>query len=168
MIRIVLFIGVFLISVSCSSTKDEERMINSQKLSKLISQKDKSLVYIWTTWCSGCRETLANTLPKLQQELDTSQFQIILIAASKNRQEVDSLMANSGLKESSYMLQFIGLDKGKFQTIGINSFLSSNFIKTKIYDGGIPVFFLVDRNGKVLNKKLPHSYDELMEALPNK
>lgn len=139
--------------------------MDSKKMSQLISKKDKTLVYIWTTWCSGCRETLAEILPDLKANIDTSQIQIILIAASKNKTEVDSLVSASGFSNSSYFLDFIGPDKGKFQTLGIKQFLSANFKGEKIYTGGIPVFFLVDHNGKILNKKLPHSYEELISAL---
>ena len=165
MIKKLLLAFVFLFAFSCSSSIEDSRLMDANKMSQLISKKDKTLVYIWTTWCSGCRETLAETLPDLKANIDTSEVQIILIAASKNKHEVDSLVGKSGFTKSSYFLDFIGPDKGKFQTLGIKQFLSANFKGEKIYTGGIPVFFLVDRNGKVLNKKLPHSCEELISDL---
>ncbi|PKQ66695.1 hypothetical protein BZG01_10505 [Labilibaculum manganireducens] len=134
--------------------------MDSEKLTHLISQKDKTLVYVWTTWCSGCRKTLAETLPRLQEDIDTSEYQILLIAASKNKQEVDSLLANSALQMNSYFLDFTGPDKGMFQNLGIQFLLEKTFPEEDIFTRAIPVFFLVDSNGKVLYKKLPHSYEE--------
>ena len=140
-------------------------MIDSGKLTHLISQKDKTLVYVWTTWCSGCRKTLAETLPRLQETIDTSEYQILLIAASKNKAEVDSLISATALKENSYLLNFTGPDKGVFQNLGIQFLLEKSFPNDEIFTRAIPVFFLVDRNGQVLNNKLPHSYDEVIRLL---
>lgn len=158
--RYLLVISLLFASLSCSNTTGRERMIDSQKLSHLISQKDKTLVYFWTTWCSGCRKTLDETLPRLQETIDTSEYQILLIAASKNREEVDSLVSAAALKGNSYLLDFTGPDKGVFQNLGIQFLLEKTFPNDEIFTRSIPVFFLVDRNGTVLNKKLPHSYDE--------
>jgi len=99
------------------------------------------------------------------KDINSEEYQLILIAASKNRVEVDSLVGASGLSNSSWFLDFLGPDKGSFQSIGIRQFLSANFKEEKIYTGGIPVFFLVDSNKKVLQKKLPHSYDEIIQVL---
>ena len=52
-----------------------------------------------------------------------------------------------------------------FQSLGIRLFMSANFKGEEIYSGGIPVFFLVNRDKRALQKKLPHSYDEVMEVL---
>ncbi|WP_320020216.1 redoxin family protein [Labilibaculum manganireducens] len=163
--RYLLAICLFLITLSCSNSAEKGRMINSKKLSQLISQKDKTLVYVWTTWCSGCRKTLAETLPRLQETIDTSEYQILLIAASKNKEEVDSLVSASGLQINSWFLDFTGPDKGVFQNLGIQFLLEKTFPKAGIFTRAIPVFFLVDRNGKVLNKKLPYSYDEAIRLL---
>ncbi|GAB7088982.1 hypothetical protein JCM15579A_30860 [Marinifilum fragile] len=99
------------------------------------------------------------------QDINGEEYQLLLIAVSKNREEVDSLVSASGLSNHSYFLDFTGPDKGKFQSIGIRQFLSSNFPNEKIYIGGIPVFFLVSRDQEVLIKNLPHSYNEVMEML---
>ncbi|MUP39691.1 TlpA family protein disulfide reductase [Labilibaculum euxinus] len=163
--RYILAISLLFMSFSCSNTTEKGRMINSQKLSHLISQKDKTLVYIWTTWCSGCRKTLAETLPRLQENIDTSEYQILLIAASKNKEEVDSLVSASGLQINSWFLDFTGSDKGVFQNLGIQLLLKKNFPNNDIFTRAIPVFFLADKNGKVLNKKLPHSYDDVMNVI---
>ncbi|MBL4559545.1 MAG: redoxin family protein [Labilibaculum sp.] len=163
--RFLLVIGLLLATFSCSNNTEKGRIIDSKKLNYLISQKDKTLVYVWTTWCSGCRETLAETLPKLQEDIDTSEYQIILIAASKNKAEVDSLVSTNTLKENSYFLDFTGPDKGVFQNLGIQLLLDASFPDEDIFTRAIPVFFLVDKKGKVLNKKLPHSYDEAIRLL---
>ncbi|WP_321279956.1 thioredoxin family protein [Marinifilum fragile] len=163
--RYLLILTLLLLSFSCSNSVDEKRIIDSRKFNTIISQKDKTLVYIWTTWCSGCRKNLEQTLPKLMQDINGEEYQLLLIAVSKNREEVDSLVSASGLSNHSYFLDFIGPDKGKFQSIGIRQFLSSNFPNEKIYIGGIPVFFLVSRDQEVLIKNLPHSYNEVMEML---
>ncbi|MDM8160439.1 redoxin family protein [Labilibaculum sp. K2S] len=163
--RYLLVISLLFASFSCSNTTEKGRMINSQKLSYLISKKDKTLVYIWTTWCSGCRKTLAETLPRLQETIDASEYQILLIAASKNKAEVDSLVSNNALQVNSYFLDFAGPDKGIFQNSGIHFLLEKTFPNDEIFTRAIPVFFLVDRKGKVLNKKLPHSYDEAIYLL---
>jgi thiol-disulfide isomerase/thioredoxin len=163
--RYLLAISLLLGTLSCSNTTERERMITSQKLSQLISKKDKTLVYVWTTWCSGCRKTLAETLPQLQETIDTSQYQILLIAASKNKAEVDSLVSATALKGNSYLLNFTGPDKGVFQNLGIQFLLERSFPNDEIFTRAIPVFFLVDRNGKILNKKLPHDYDEVIRLL---
>ncbi len=163
--RYLLAISLLLGALSCSNTTGRDRMIDSQKLSHLISQKDKTLVYVWTTWCSGCRKTLSETLPRLQENIDTSEYQILLIAASKNKAEVDSLVSATALKGNSYLLDFTGPDKGVFQNLGIQFLLEKTFPNEAIFTRAIPVFFLVDRNGKVLNKKLPHSYDEAIRLL---
>jgi len=163
--RYLLFSFLLLISFSCTKSVDENRVIDIQKFSQLIKEKDKTFVYVWTTWCSGCRKSLSETLPRLMKDINSEEYQLILIAASKNRVEVDSLVGASGLSNSSWFLDFLGPDKGSFQSIGIRQFLSANFKGEKIYTGGIPVFFLVDRNKKVLEKKLPHSYDEVMQLL---
>lgn len=160
-----LFFTLLLFFFSCSNPIDKKRIINSDEFNEIVSQRDKTLVYIWTTWCSGCRKSLEQTLPKLMQDIKAEDYQLLMIAVSKNREEVDSLVGASGLNSNSYFLDFIGPDKGKFQSIGIRQFLSSNFPDEKIYTGGIPVFFLVSRGKEVLIKKLPHSYDELMEIL---
>ncbi|BAX80085.1 redoxin family protein [Labilibaculum antarcticum] len=163
--RYLLAISLLLGALSCSNTTEREQLIDSAKLTHLISQKDKTLVYIWTTWCSGCRKTLAETLPRLQESIDTSEYQILLIAASKNKAEVDSLLSAAALQENSYLLNFTGPDKGVFQNLGIQFLLEKSFPKDEIFTRAIPVFFLVDRNGTVLNKKLPHSYDEAIRLL---
>lgn len=163
--RYLLFATFLLFTFSCSNPVDEERIIDSDSFNQILLQKDKTLVYIWTTWCSGCRKSLEQTLPKLMQDIKSEEYQLLLIAVSKNRAEVDSLVGASGLNSSSYFLNFIGPDKGKFQSIGIWQFFSSNFPDEKIYTGGIPVFFLVNRDKNVLIKKLPHSYDEVMKVL---
>lgn len=163
--KYLLLFSLLLISFSCSHPVDEKRIIDSEKFDEIISKKDKTLVYIWTTWCSGCRKSLEKTLPKLIQDINEEEYQLLLIVVSKNRVEVDSLVEASGLHNNSYFLDFIGPDKGKFQSIGIRQFLNSNFPNDKIYTGGIPVFFLVSRDKEVLIKKLPHSYDEVMEIL---
>ncbi len=163
--RYLLVVILILASFSCSNSKEEQQMINSKKLTHLIAQKDKSLIYIWTTWCSGCRETLVETLPDLQASIDTSKVQLILIAASKNRAEVDSLVASSMLTSNSYYLDFNGPDKGIFQNLGIQFLLEKTFPEEEIFTRAIPVFILVDREGKLINKKLPHSYDEAIRLL---
>ena len=163
--RYLLFTFLLLISFSCTKSVDENRVIDTQKFSQLITEKDKTLVYVWTTWCSGCRKSLSETLPKLMQNLNTEEYQLILIAVSKNKAEVDSLIESSGLATTSYLLDFFGPDKGSFQSIGIRQFLSANFKGEKIYTGGIPVFFLVDSNKEILQKKLPHSYDDVIQIL---
>lgn len=150
---------------SCMSSVNDNNIINSEKLSEFISQKDKTLVYIWTTWCSGCRNSLEETLPKLMQDIKVEEYQLLLIAVSKNRAEVDSLVEVSGLNKNSYFLDFIGPDKGKFQSLGIRKFLSANFKGEKIYNGALPVFFLVNRNKKVLVNKLPNNYDDAIAIL---
>ncbi|WP_282015943.1 thioredoxin domain-containing protein [Marinifilum flexuosum] len=163
--RYLFVVTLLLLSFSCSNPVDEKRIIDSNKFNEFISKKDKTLVYIWTTWCSGCRKSLEETLPKLMQDINEEEYQLLLIAVSKNRVEVDSLVEASGLRNNSYFLDFIGPDKGKFQSIGIRQFLSSNFPNEKIYTGGIPVFVLVSRDKEVLVKKLPHTYDGVMEIL---
>ncbi|MDQ1771720.1 redoxin family protein [Labilibaculum sp. A4] len=163
--RYLLAISLLFATLSCSNSSEKGRMIDSGKLTHLISQKDKTLVYVWTTWCSGCRKTLAETLPRLQETIDTSEYQILLIAASKNKEEVDSLVSASGLQINSWFLDFTGPDKGVFQNLGIQFLLEKTFPKAEIFTRAIPVFFLVDRNGKVLNKKLPHCYDEFMNVI---
>ncbi|MBI9056732.1 MAG: TlpA family protein disulfide reductase [Labilibaculum sp.] len=165
MIQKLLIACLLLFVISCTSSQDDKRMINAEKLNHLIANKDKTLVYIWTTWCSGCRETLPETLPKLQETIDTSQVQILLIAASKNKAEVDSLVSTTAFKGNSYLLNFTGPDKGVFQNLGIQFLLEGSFPNDEIFTRAIPVFFLVDRNGKVLNKKLPHSCEELISNL---
>ena len=155
-----------LLVVSCTKSVEEKRLINSDKFNQIISEKDKTLVYIWTTWCSGCRNSLQHTLPKLINSLNDKEYQLLLIAVSKNVAEVDSLVHLSGLSSSNiYFLDFIGPDKGKFQSLGIRQFLTANFPDNKIYNGGIPVFFLVDSNGHVLIKKMPKSYYNIMDVL---
>ncbi len=166
--RYLLAIGLLFVSFSCSNTAEKERMIDSQKLSHMISRKDKTLVYVWTTWCSGCRKTLAETLPRLQETIDASEYQILLIAASKNKAEVDSLVSNNALQVNSYFLDFAGPDKGIFQNLGIQFLLEKTFPNDEIFTRAIPVFFLVDRKGKVLNKKLPHTYSELKNVIDRK
>jgi hypothetical protein len=99
------------------------------------------------------------------QDINGEEYQLLLIAVSKNRAEVDSLVGASDLNNHSYFLDFIGPAKGKFQSIAIRQFLFSNFPNKKIYTGGIPVFFLVSRDKEVVIKKLPHTYDEVMEVL---
>jgi thiol-disulfide isomerase/thioredoxin len=163
--RYLLVAMLLFLAFSCTNPINEKRIISSEKFTEIVSQKDKTLVYIWTAWCSGCRKSLEHTLPKLMQDINTNEYQLLLIAASKNRAEIDSLVIASGLGKSSYFLDFIGPDKGKFQSIGIRQFLSSDFSNEKIYTGGIPVFFLINREKKVLIKKLPHFYDEVMEVL---
>lgn len=163
--RYVLVFSLLFATFSCTNRTEQERMIDSEKLNRLVSQKEKTLVYIWTTWCSGCRKTLAATLPSLHQNIDTSEYQIILIAASKNKAEVDSLVRSSSLKINSYLLDFTGPDKGVFQNLGIEFLLEKTFPNDEIFSRAIPVFFLVDRNGKVLIKKLPHSYEESISLL---
>lgn len=163
--RYLLAISLLLGTFSCSNSAERGRMIDSKKLNHLIFQKDKTAVYIWTTWCSGCRKTLAETLPGLQEAIDTSQVQILLIAASKNKAEVDSLVSDAALKGNSYLLNFTGPDKGMFQNLGIQFLLERSFPNDEIFTRAIPVFFLVGRNGKVLNKKLPHSYNEAIGLL---
>lgn len=163
--RCLFVVTLLLLLFSCSHPVDKKRIIDSEKFDEIISKKDKTLVYIWTTWCSGCRKSLEKTLPKLIQDINEEEYQLLLIAVSKNRAEVDSLVEASGLNNNSYFLNFIGPDKGKFQSIGIRQFLSSNFPNEKIFTGGIPVFFLVSREKEVLMKKLPHSYDEVMNVL---
>jgi len=164
-IRLFLVVSLLLVLFSCSNNTEKGRMIDSKKLNHLISQKDKTLVYVWTTWCSGCRETLAETLPKLRKDIDSSEYQIILIAASKNKAEVDSLVSVNTLEENSYFLDFTGPDKGVFQNLGIQFLLEKSFPNNVIFTRAIPVFFLVDKNGKILNKKFPHSYDEAIYLL---
>lgn len=161
----ILLLCIHLIAIACSSQTDDPRVINADKLSRMISQKDKTLVYVWTTWCSGCRKTLAETLPRLQEDLDSGQYQILLIAASKNRQEVDSLIANNALRENTYFLNFTGPDKGAFQNLGIKFLLEETFPEDELFTRGIPVFFLIDRNKKVLHKKIPHTYNEARAVL---
>lgn len=163
--RYLFVVTLLLLSFSCSNPVDKKRIINSDEFNEIVAQKDKTLVYIWTTWCSGCRKSLEHTIPQLMKTVNKEEYQLLLIAVSKNRAEVDSLVGASGLNNNSYFLAFIGPDKGKFQSIGIRNFLSSNFPNEKIYTGGIPVFFLVSRDKEVLIKKLPHSYDEVMEVL---
>ncbi|WP_321319636.1 redoxin family protein [Labilibaculum sp.] len=163
--RYLLAISLLFATLSCSNSAEKGRMIDSGKLTHLISQKDKTLVYVWTTWCSGCRKTLAETLPRLQETIDASEYQILLIAASKNKAEVDSLVSNNALQVNSYFLDFTGPDKGIFQNLGIQFLLEKTFPNDEIFTRAIPVFFLVDKNGKVLNKKLPHSYDEAISLL---
>ncbi|NOU59896.1 TlpA family protein disulfide reductase [Marinifilum caeruleilacunae] len=161
-----LFLSIFLtFCFSCTNPIDEKRLIDMNQFEELVSQKDKTLVYIWTTWCSGCRKSLEYSLPKLMKDLNQDEYQLILIAASKNKEEVDSLVTASGLENASYFLDFLGPDKGKFQAVGIRQFMSANFKGEEIYTGGIPVFFLVNREMKVLHKKLPHTYDEAIELL---
>ena len=156
---------LLLIVLSCSNSVDEKRLMDSDKLSEIISQKDKTLIYIWTTWCSGCRKSLEHTLPMLMQDIDREEYQLLLIAVSKDKHEVDSLILASGLNNTSYFLEFLGPNKGKFQSLGIRQFMSANFKGEEIYTGGIPVFFLVNHDKRVLQKKLPHSYDEVIEVL---
>ena len=163
--RYLLTISLLFAALSCTNTTEQERMIDSSKLSQLISQKNKTLVYVWTTWCSGCRKTLAETLPRLQENIDTSQVQILLIAASKNKVEVDSLVSDAASQGNSYLLNFTGPDKGVFQNLGIKFLLEKTFPNDEIFTRAIPVLFLVDRNGKVLHKKLPHSYEEAILVL---
>ncbi|WP_421921129.1 TlpA family protein disulfide reductase [Marinifilum sp.] len=163
--KFLLALTISIIAFSCSNPVDENRIIDSEQFAEIVSQKDKTLVYIYTTWCSGCRKSLEQTLPKLMHDINTEDYQLVLIAVSKNRAEVDSLVAASALSNSSYFLDFIGPDKGKFQSLGIRQFLTSNFPDDKIYTGGIPVFFLVNRDKKILEKKLPHAYDEVVELL---
>ncbi|MCY1635805.1 TlpA family protein disulfide reductase [Marinifilum sp. D737] len=163
--RYLFVVTLLLLSFSCSNSVDEKRIIDSNKFNEFISKKDKTLVYIWTTWCSGCRKSLEETLPKLIQDIKADDYQLLMIAVSKNKEEVDSLVGANGLSSNSYLLDFIGPDKGKFQSVGIRQFLSSNFPNEKIFTGGIPVFFLVSRDKEVLVKKLPHTYDEVMEIL---
>ena len=141
MIKKLLLAFVFLFAFSCSSSNEDSRLMDVNKMSQLISKKDKTLVYIWTTWCSGCRETLAETLPDLKTNIDTSEVQIILIAASKNKTEVDSLVSMSGFSESSYFLNFIGPDKGKFQTLGIRHFYQPILRVRKFIQVEFPCFF---------------------------
>lgn len=163
--RYLLAISLLLGTLSCSNSTEMGRMIDSKKLTHLITQKDKTLVYIWTTWCSGCRKTLTETLPRLQETIDTSQFQILLIAASKNKAEVDSLVSVTTLKGNSYLLNFTGPDKGVFQNLGIQFLLQRSFPNDEVFTRDIPVFFLVDRNRNILNKKIPYSYNEAIFLL---
>jgi len=151
--------------ISCASSKDDQQLMDTAKFNHFISQKDKTLVYVWTTWCSSCRVTLGETLPKIKEEMDTSHYQLLLIAASKDRREVDSLVAAQGLQEDSYYLDFVGPDKGIFQNIGIQLLLERTFPNDKIFTRAIPVFFLVDRNKHILQKKIPHSYYEAMRII---
>ncbi|WP_101261053.1 redoxin family protein [Labilibaculum filiforme] len=163
--RYLLVISLLFATLSCSNSLEKERMMDSEKLTHLISQKNKTIVYIWTTWCSGCRKTLAETLPQLQENIDTSEYQILLIAASKNKSEVASLLSNTNVQINSYFLDFAGPDKGIFQNLGIQLLLEKAFPGEEIFTRAIPVLFLVDRNGKVLNKKLPHNYNEVIGVL---
>lgn len=165
MIKRNLLLCILLTTIACSFQTDDSRAIDADKLSRLISQKDKTLVYVWTTWCSGCRKTLAETLPRLQGDLDSSKYQILLIAASKNRQEVDSLVTINALRKNTYFLNFVGPDKGTFQNLGIQFLLEETFPDTELFTRAIPVFFLIDRNKKVLHKKIPHTYNEAITVL---
>ncbi|RUT78771.1 TlpA family protein disulfide reductase [Ancylomarina longa] len=165
MIKNIALVVLLLFVISCASSMDDQRLMDTAKLNHFISQKDKTLVYVWTTWCSSCRATLAETLPKIKAEMDTSHYQLLLIAASKDRKEVDSLVTKQGLLENSYYLDFVGPDKGIFQNIGIQLLLERTFPNDKIFTRAIPVFFLVDRNKNILQKKIPHSYYEAIRVV---
>jgi thiol-disulfide isomerase/thioredoxin len=95
------------------------------------------LVDFWSTWCGPCKDTMPH-MEKLHQKLGGQDFVVLGVCVWDTQARFDSWQKKPEVK-TSYLKVFDRAGSG------------ANNIAKKLYKvSGIPTFYLIDRDGKIL------------------
>lgn len=116
------------------------------------------LVDFWSTWCGPCKAAMPH-LEKLHQKLGAQGLVVLGVCVWDDRAKFDGWQKSPEVK-TSYLKVFDPAGKA-----------SANGIAKKLYKvSGIPTFYLVDREGKILysgvgsGEKTQKSLDQALVA----
>lgn len=139
--------------------------LNNKELSHLIKNKKYSLIYFWTTWCGPCRKTISQTLPVIEKSIDTSRFQLLVIAVSKDEEKINKIINSSGLKSRGFRLSFMGPDMSLTHKMVLEDTLEELFPDKKVWRNSVPVFIMVDNKMEVIRYRMPTQLEDALKIL---
>lgn len=119
---------------------------NPQVFSKLIAQKELTLVDFWASWCGPCMREVPNMV-KLSKDFAGKDFQIIGISFDKDK--------DAWVK---------AVEEKKLDWIQLSDLSYWDCIAGELYNvKGIPHLMLVDKEGKIVSKGL--SFEETRDII---
>jgi peroxiredoxin len=155
--KIFLLVSVMALSlamVSCSQASNTE-LVTAEEFTipdiegnpvSLSDYKGKSnvLLFFWTTWCPFCRQELKKLNSKAG-DLETDGLQVLTINVGESKEKVIKYF--------------------KANAIVFKALVDENTAVSDLYRiGGVPTFFLIDTNGKVVLSEnyFPGNYKEIL------
>lgn len=156
---ILLFITIFLFSLSCMQTKEPKAqsaeelkpaldfMLQdlNQRTFSLSSYKDKHpvILFFWTTWCPFCQSELSSLRAKYPR-LSEEGWELFAVNVAESAGRVAGFLRN-------YYL-------------GFNVLLDKNAAVARAYDVlGVPTYIIIDKKGSI--RFSGHSFPEKYEDL---
>lgn len=164
-------IGIILLAFTSCSSSDKEyslgnvNVIEGAEVSALIKQKQYSAIYFWTTWCAPCRSTLKRTIKPILDTINRDDFQVLVVALSKQPEKVKEIIDATGVTQDVYVVKDYTFDNALADKMKMNNIISK--IDDEIgFINSVPAVLMVDKNNVVYGKE--HSVIDLYNFLNGK
>ena len=151
--RFYALLAITLLLTACSSSSKEYQLenvhvIKGDEVQELIKQKQYSAIYFWTTWCAPCRSTLKKYIQPILDTTDREDFQMLVVALSKDPEKVQEIVNNANITQDVYVVNDYSFDNALADKIKMNSIISD--IDDELgFLNRVPVVLVVDKTGKV-------------------
>lgn len=161
---------IVLLLVSCNTTGkeydlDNVRVIKGAEVKELIKKTQYSAIYLWTTWCGPCRSTLKKKIKPIMDTNSRDDFQVLIVAVSKNPEQVQDIISKAGITQEVYVVNDYALDAALTDKMKMNKIISS--IDDDIdFINRVPVTLIVDNNSKVYGEA--HHTSDLINFVEGK
>ena len=133
---------ISMIGVSCSG-QDNNRENDKAKIQEVISNHDKTLIFIWAEYCQASKNMFEANIKPYLEGLANNNVGIVIIYYGKE-EAVSNLASNNRLIVTSYIKVPLLVKRDANKTM---KKLLKNYKKSK----AMPIPLLVDKNGFVLN-----------------
>lgn len=152
---ILLLLGTLLLA-SCGASADEKdynlttvKLAKGEDIAPMTKQKDYTAVYFWATWCAPCRSTLKKTISQMLDTVKRDDFQLLVVALSKNPNHVQQIITDAGITQTTYVVNDYTLGNALGDKLKMNKIITSINEEVKFLNQ-VPVVLMLNKDGEVL------------------
>lgn len=172
---LVFIVFVFIVFVVFNNIKvDKTHSLSVSKFKEMISQKKRTLIFVWTDWCPTSKKVLADVWLNLQDSLSANGLDsvgIIVFTPERKSFEIISMHREKGLS-NSFTISTSYFNSGFTDRIAIKKFLKEalgdslvNRLTYKNVLFGLPLEFIVNNNSELESEYIPRSETEIVKYL---
>ncbi|MEZ5018011.1 MAG: thioredoxin-like domain-containing protein [Flavipsychrobacter sp.] len=125
------------------------KVIKGKDVAPMTKEKEYTAVYFWATWCTPCRLTLKKSIKQMLDTAQNDNFQILVVALSKNPEQVQQIISDAGITQTTYVVNDYTFDNALGDKLKMNKVIKSINDDVKFLNQ-VPVVLMLNKEGKVL------------------